>query len=116
MIDIIIPFHNQLEYTKKCLESLIRTTDLNLIHLILINSGSDDNVELHDFEKWAKNNFTDDQRSIYLTSKENIGWVKSLNEGFKCFKGQYVLWCNNDIIFSEGWLQKMLDNFNDDKI
>jgi hypothetical protein len=48
-----------------------------------------------------------------LISNKNIGWCKGLNEGFKALNpdSDYVLWCNNDILFEPDWLPKMIKHF-----
>ena len=99
--DIIIPCWNQLEYTKKCIESIQRNTkDYNLI---LIDNGSTDGTA--EYFKTLD--------AVVITNKENLGFVKAVNQGLKASKNDVVI-LNNDTEVPEGWLDKMKEVLTDD--
>jgi GT2 family glycosyltransferase len=93
-VDIIIPCWNQLEYTKKCIESIQKNT--NNYNLILIDNGSTDGTA--EYFKTLD--------ATVITNKENLGFVKAVNQGFKASKNDVVI-LNNDTEVPEGWLDKM---------
>lgn len=99
-IDIIIPCWNQLEYTKKCVESIQKNTkDYNLI---LIDNGSTDGTA--EYFKTLD--------ATVITNKENLGFVKAVNQGLKASKNDVVI-LNNDTEVPEGWLDKMREALAD---
>ncbi len=100
---IIMPVHNQIEFTEKAVESLYEFTDEKDFELILIDNGSEPDV-----------------RSVipakagiqFIRNESNLGWCKALNQGFSQAKAcDYILWANNDILFEKDWLPKMLAHF-----
>lgn len=108
LVDIICVIYNQIKFTEACLNSLYRNTDPKKFRLIAINNGSTDGVDV--FLKRLKAKV---QNMELVMSDENLGWCQGLNVGFKHLSpdSQYVLWSNNDILFEQGWLEKMLEGF-----
>lgn len=106
--EIITVVYNQLKYTEAMLNSLYRNTDPKKFRLIVIDSGSDKKTK--DFLKKYK--FEAPNMELIITNK-NIGWCRGLNLGFKQLKSDsdYVLWCNNDVLFESDWLEKMIAHF-----
>jgi GT2 family glycosyltransferase/predicted O-methyltransferase YrrM len=107
MISIIMPVHNQIEFTKKAIESLYEFTDPKDFNLLVINNASTDGTQAYlvDFWKGVPNLQT-------IWNLKNLGWVKALNQGFKWLgNSDFVLWANNDVVFEKDWLPKMLAHF-----
>lgn len=106
MIDIIIPIYNNLEYTKLFLESLKKQTFKNF-SLIIINNGSTD---------WTKV-FLDSIKTPFSTTiihnKENLGYIKGINQGIKASKSPFILLGNNDTILPNNLLEKL--EYNKDR-
>jgi len=108
IVDIIMPVYNNLKFTQAALNSLYRYTETELFRVIVVDNGSQD--ETTDFLK----NFKVSHGNMELIiSDENLGWCKGLNVGFRQLhpKSEYVLWANNDILFEQDWLPKMLKHF-----
>lgn len=102
-----MPVHNQIEFTKKALESLYEFTGAHDFEILMINNGSTDETfgQLLDFGKGRPN-------LRLIDNCENLGWVKALNQGFKHLgDSDFILWANNDIVFEKDWLPKMLAHF-----
>ena len=100
LVSILIPVYNKLEYTKKCLESLYRNTDLskNSCELILLNDGSTDGTEDYFRELGVRK---------VLTLKENVkAMIFSLM--FRVSEGKYAVFVNNDTILTSLWLDNLL--------
>ena len=108
LTEIIMIVHDQLKYTEAALNSLYRNTDSRNFRLLLVDSGS--NTETNNFLKNYKKRSPNME---LIVSDENIGWCRGLNEGYKHLKpdSDYVLWCNNDVLFEADWLPKMIKHF-----
>lgn len=111
-IDIIMPVFNKLEYTKEAIATLRQHTKKEDYHLILVNDASTDATEQFMFQLDRDLNIN----CIGVVQPQNMGWVKAVNEGMKHAGAEFVLICNNDIHFSEGWLTAMLKHFEDEKV
>jgi len=118
VVSIIILTHNQLEYTKKCIDSIFRYTK-ELFELIVVDNGSTDGTV--EYLKKMKNSKFKVKDSDYckdikiIENKENRGFAMGNNQGMAIAKGDYVLLLNNDIVVTQGWLEKMLAKFKEDK-
>lgn len=96
---IIILTYNQLELTKQCLDSINRHTNMENIEIIVIDNGSTDGtVEYLKSLPYIKSGF----------NKENQGFAKGCNQGYKMASGENILFLNNDTIVTEYWLDAML--------
>ena len=100
LISIMIPVYNKLEYTKRCLDSLFRNTDLAKYpcELILLNDGSTDGTEEY-FESLGI--------TKVINLKENVKtMIFSLL--YRVCEGKYAAFVNNDTILTEHWLDHLL--------
>ncbi|WP_143322261.1 glycosyltransferase [Clostridium sp. HBUAS56010] len=100
LVSIFIPVYNKLEYTKKCLESLMRNTDLSgkPWELILLNDGSSDGTEEYFKELGIRK---------IITLKENVKtMIFSLM--YRVCEGKYAAFVNNDTILTSNWLNNLL--------
>ncbi|HIH96832.1 MAG TPA: glycosyltransferase [Thermoplasmata archaeon] len=115
---IIILTHNQLEYTKKCIDSIFKYTK-EPFELIVVDNGSTDGTV--GYLKKVKSSKSKVKDSGYckdieiIENKENRGFAMGNNQGMAIAKGDYVLLLNNDIVVTQGWLEKMLAKFKEDK-
>lgn len=110
LVDIVIPVHNRLEHTKQTLESLLKNTDPNLYQLYVIDDLSTDGTReyLQKHDKIVPIFFND----------ENIGPGPSRNKvcSFitqKELRSEYLYHSDNDVFFTEGWLEKLINAYED---
>ena len=99
LASIIILALNQLEHTKKCVESLVAFTR-NPFELILVDNGSTDGTA----EYFAK------LRSLHsnikvVTNRSNRGFAGGNNQGLAIAQGELLVLLNNDTIVTPGWLE-----------
>lgn len=104
-LSIIIPTYNQLDYTIKCIESVLKHTS-NTFEIIVVDNASTDGTLLYletvpDI-KIVKNN-------------ENLGYAKANNQGLKEAVGNIIIFMNNDVVVTEGWDQIIFDAFIKDQ-
>ena len=82
-LSIIIVTYNVKALLQECLRSI--NSKLN-IEIIIIDNGDDDTYKI----------FKKNKKYIYIKNKENVGFGKANNQGFKIAKGKYILLLNPD--------------------
>ncbi|HEV3006232.1 MAG TPA: glycosyltransferase, partial [Pirellulales bacterium] len=99
---IIIVTHNALAYTQQLLPNLRFFTD-EPYELIFVDNGSTDGTQQH-------------LRSCpdvkLIENAENRGFPAAANQGYQASRGEYVLFMNNDVLVTTGWLTRMLRAIN----
>lgn len=88
MVDIVIVNWNSGNYLLKCIESLLLANSQNFIGTIFIidNNSTDNSVDI------IQNN----KKIVIVRNKENEGFSKACNQGFKLCKSTYLLLLNPD--------------------
>ena len=105
VVDIIIPVFNACEFTRQCLESIIRNVRVSVRVLLIDNASTD-----------ATRAIVDELRAhcpshvafCVITNSENRGWVGAVNQGIELSKAPYVVISNNDVIISPDALEEMI--------
>lgn len=105
LIDIIIVTKNQIEYTKKCIESIVANAP-RPIHLILIENASDDGTV--NYFKELQNKEIPGIKISVIFNRENVGYVCGVNQGLTISKAGYVVLSNNDIVVYPGAIEEMV--------
>jgi GT2 family glycosyltransferase/glycosyltransferase involved in cell wall biosynthesis len=100
--DIIIPIYNAYDCVVECIDSVIKYTNLEENHLILINDKSSD-IEIAKLLDEYKNR---NPKFTVLHNKENLGFVKTVNRGMRLSNND-VLLLNSDTIVTLDWLDKL---------
>ncbi|HSQ41738.1 MAG TPA: glycosyltransferase, partial [Fibrobacteraceae bacterium] len=98
MVSIVLLALNQVEYTRKCIESL-RTHCRQNYELILINNGSTDGTAAY---------FNSVPNAIVIHNEKNLGVAAGWNQGLVRASGNYVLILNNDTIPGPGFLENLV--------
>lgn len=98
--DIIIPVYNAYDYIKKCIETVIKNTDLKNNRLILINDKSPDERISKLLKSYEKDNI------LVYENEKNLGFVGTVNKGMKLSNND-VLLLNSDTEVPENWLENI---------
>ena len=102
--DIVIPVWNNLDFTKKCIESVFKNTDY-AFHLIIIDNASD-SLTIDYLDKLS----SDKRDAITLIrNNRNLGFIKATNQGIRQSSAPYVCLLNNDTEVTRGWLKEMIN-------
>ena len=101
---VVLVTHNQIRYTRECLESLRIRTD-EPYELIVIDNGSTDGTV-----EYLRN-----LTGIKLISNpDNRGFPAAVNQGIQVSSGKQVLLLNNDCVVTTGWLRRLLAALDSD--
>src|SRR5208282_584490 len=86
LTSIVIVTHNQLEYTRQCLESIHRLTDEPYELIIVDNASTDSTVDYLRALPGVK----------VIANDTNRGFPAAVNQGIAIALGRQVLLLNND--------------------
>jgi GT2 family glycosyltransferase len=95
--------HNNLDTTKKCLESFISSTKIPC-QLIIIDNASSDGTPQYLLSLQNKKDYP----LKVILNGENKGFIRGINQGIAISKAPYVCLANNDLIFTTGWLDEII--------
>ena len=99
---IIIPVHNQLDFTRRCLHSLTNCGDITPFEIIVVDDASTDGTA----EALAGIEGLRTLRNI-----GNLGFIDSSNAGAALANGEFLVFLNNDTVVQPGWLDALLGTF-----
>jgi GT2 family glycosyltransferase/tetratricopeptide (TPR) repeat protein/2-polyprenyl-3-methyl-5-hydroxy-6-metoxy-1,4-benzoquinol methylase len=98
LTSIVILTHNQLEYTRLCLDSIRRLTDEPFELIVVDNASTDGTIEyvagLPDVR--------------LIRNNTNLGFPAAANQGITAAKGEQILLLNNDTVVTTAWLSRLL--------
>jgi FkbM family methyltransferase len=104
LTSIVILTHNEVDYTRKCLESIRQYTE-EPYELIVVDNASTDCTD--EYLESIKN-------LRLIRNRENLGFPKAANQGIRAASGRQILLLNNDCIVTTGWLRRMLRALHSD--
>ena len=102
---ISIAVHNNLELTKKCLESIFNYS--KRFQVIVIDNASTDGTEEY------LNSLS--SKIDVINNKTNEGFIKAHNMALQFALGYYFVVLNNDLVVCEGWLEQFDRAFQKNK-
>lgn len=98
-VSIVVPVHQQVDYTWSCLRHLKDTTPAGVAELIVVDDASTDaTAELLERSDGV----------ITVRNAENLGFVASINRGAEMASGEHLVLLNNDTEVQPGWLEALL--------
>jgi GT2 family glycosyltransferase len=97
LTSLVIAVWNQLEYTKRCLDSIERCTAAPY-ELIVVDNGSTDGTR----------EFLQTVKGRVITNEKNLGCAGAWNQGIRASQGEVIGILNNDILVTPGWLDGLL--------
>lgn len=101
---IITLSYNQVVYTKKMVQSFLKTNDKDSTELIIIDNASDKKTVNY----LTKINEENSNINVIFNT-HNLGFPKAVNQGIKEAKGDYIVVANNDIVLTMNWLDRMIE-------
>jgi len=98
LTSIIILTRNNLDYTKKCIESIKKYTPEPYELIVVDNGSTDGTIEYLESLPDVK----------LIKNPTNLGFAMGNSMGIKEARGEYILLLNNDTIVTEGWLTRLI--------
>lgn len=106
LVSILIPVYGKLEYTLMCLKSIAVNLPTRSFEIIVLDDRSPDHsaTELQKIENLH-----------VVLNPSNLGFLRSCNYGSQFANGQYLLFLNNDTQVEAGWLDHLVQTYDDFK-
>lgn len=105
LVSIIVPVYNVEEYIKKCIDSCVNQTYLN-IEVIAVDDGSTD------LSSAILDELKEEYDKLKVIHKKNSGVSSSRNIGLKEAKGKYIVFVDADDYLSEECIEYMMNIIN----
>ncbi|WP_068776553.1 glycosyltransferase [Paenibacillus sp. FJAT-26967] len=106
-VSILVPAYNKLEFSKQCIESILRYTKDVEFELILVNDGSSDGT------KDYFNSVPHDNKKV-INLYKNTGPTLAYLIGMRAAEGRVLATVSNDVIVTESWLENLLTCLDSD--
>lgn len=109
LVSIVVVTYNNLDLTKKCLESIERHTSMVRYELIIVDNASQDGTP--DFLR----EYALSRPNVLLQlNDENLGFSAANNQGLALGKGDYLVVLNNDTVVTSGWAMGLIRHLRRD--
>ncbi len=106
---ISIAVHDQLDITRKCLESILVHSPLDLLQILIFDNGSTADTGAYLCQLKHEYSCID-----VNTSESNLGFGFAHNKNLEWATGDYFVVLNNDLEVCEQWLETIYQPFLDD--
>lgn len=102
-VSVIILAFNNLDFSRACIESVLKHTHYPNLEIIVVDNGSTDGSMAY-FEK-----ISEEHPSIEIVCNgENLGFAGGNNRGIEVASGEIVVLLNNDTYVAPGWLHALI--------
>ncbi len=97
-VSLVILTWNQLDVTRACIDSLRRHTAPEHEWVFVDNGSTDGTVG------FLRTLAAERANTVLIENADNLGFARGCNQGREVATGEYVLFLNNDVVVTEGWL------------
>lgn len=91
--------YNQVEYTKKCVSSMVKN-GLDLSRLVVVDNASTDST---------KNYLETLPLGGLILNRDNLGCGVAWNQGALALQAEWTIIMNNDVIVSKNWIENLIE-------
>lgn len=112
-IDILVPIYNTYDYTLRCIDTVLKNTDVPF-NLYLLNDKSTDK-RIYEYLERIKSISLPSKcnKLIVVNNEENLGFVKNVNNGFGISRNDIVI-LNTDTEVPPNWLSRLIRPYIED--
>lgn len=104
-ICIVVPVFNYGKYLEPCLRSVLSQEDVDLTILVLDDCSTDDSLSI------ARRISDEDSRLRVIAHENNLGHIRTVNEGMAAANSEYVVKLDADDMLTEGSLKRSVALF-----
>ncbi|MDQ3268781.1 MAG: glycosyltransferase [Pseudomonadota bacterium] len=101
---VVIPVYNQFEHTLACLRALAAHPSRTAIEIVVVDDGSSDQTP---------SALPQIGGLRYHRRAANGGFIAACNDGAALARGDYLVFLNNDTVPQPGWLDTLLETFDE---
>ena len=112
-IDILVPIYNAYDYTLRCIDTVLKNTDVPF-NLYLLNDKSTD-IRIYEYLERIKSISLPYKcnKLTVVNNEENLGFVKNVNNGFRISRNDIVI-LNTDTEVPPNWLSRLIRPYIED--
>ena len=107
--DVIIPVYNAPEYVEMCMFALVNNTDKKDLGTIFLLDDKSNKTTGNLLDNLYKK-YKDKVNVKVVHNKNNLGFIKNVNNGFKLSKEKYVMLLNTDCFVSKNTVGKLMEH------
>jgi len=111
LASIIVVTHNNLPFTRMCVESVLAAADWPTMELIVVDNGSTDGTLQYLSELAIHVPLV-----RVIPAGKNLGFAAANNLGFQESRGDLIVLLNNDTIVPDGWLRRLAAHLRDSTV
>jgi GT2 family glycosyltransferase len=108
---IVVVTHDNLAFTRLCLQSVLAHTDGDGFELVVVDNGSSDGTPAY-LARLAES----DARVRVLLNGANMGFAPACNQGLALAGGDHLVLLNNDTMVAPGWLDGLRRHLAEPKV
>jgi GT2 family glycosyltransferase len=103
LVSIVVPAFNNVKLTVECLLSIAKHAEPQVPFEVILadDASSDDTAALLPKVK----------NLCYLRNAESLGFLRNCNNAARSARGHYLLFLNNDVQVTQGWLSALVSTF-----
>ena len=102
LVSVLIPVYCKVEFTLACIESIINNLPKVPFEIIVLDDLSPDG---------SASLLQKIENIRVIVNPVNMGFLMSCNRGISFAKGEYVFFLNNDTKVQSGWLDELVETF-----
>jgi GT2 family glycosyltransferase len=108
---VVVVTHDNLAFTRLCLQSVLAYTDGEAFELVVVDNGSSDGTAAY-LARLAER----DSRVRVLLNGANMGFAPACNQGLALASGDHLVLLNNDTMVAPGWLDGLRRHLAEPKV
>lgn len=112
----VVPVHNRLDSTRKCIDNLlVQDVDAELVIVVIDDGSSDGTADL--LRRLESETRTSPRRVTYRTGTGDWWWSRCVNEGINSFAHELdqedgVLFMNDDVALEPGYVSRLVETWS----